>query len=253
MHGRVRSRMTYANVVSTFCLFVLLGGGAYAATQLPRNSVGPRQLKRNAVVTKAIADGAVTESKLTNGAVTSAKLADGAVGGSKLQAHSLSAEDFAPGVLPQPSAPGGTLPAGVTLRGIAAPASACSVGGCNFAIGEGVSFYGYQLPERPAVQVVPIGGEPTAQCPGSASDPEAESGDLCIYLVSLNPPTGGSLIVTDPSQAETSAGVNYNLEKDEAFELADGRVSPLGFSIKRLSKIGTSNVVEFAASWAVKG
>lgn len=43
------SRLSYANVVSSFCLFVLLGGGAYAATRLPRNSVGGAQLKRNAV------------------------------------------------------------------------------------------------------------------------------------------------------------------------------------------------------------
>ena len=28
-------RLTYANVVSTLCLFLLLGGGAYAAFSLP--------------------------------------------------------------------------------------------------------------------------------------------------------------------------------------------------------------------------
>jgi hypothetical protein len=41
---RVRDRLTYANVVSTLCLFLLLGGEAYAATQLPKNSVGTKQL-----------------------------------------------------------------------------------------------------------------------------------------------------------------------------------------------------------------
>lgn len=45
---------TYANVVATVALFVALGGGAYAATQLPAKSVGTRQIK----------DGAVTPSKL---------------------------------------------------------------------------------------------------------------------------------------------------------------------------------------------
>jgi hypothetical protein len=43
------SRLTYANVVATIALFAALGGGAYAATQLPKNSVGTRQLKNDAV------------------------------------------------------------------------------------------------------------------------------------------------------------------------------------------------------------
>src|SRR3954452_12214399 len=50
-------RLTYANLVSTLCLFLLLGGGAaFAATQLPKNSVGDRQIKR----------GAVTPAKISN-------------------------------------------------------------------------------------------------------------------------------------------------------------------------------------------
>jgi hypothetical protein len=47
--NRSRPRLTYANVVATLCLFILLGGGAYAATKLPKNSVGPKQLRKNAV------------------------------------------------------------------------------------------------------------------------------------------------------------------------------------------------------------
>ena len=37
-----RSQLTYANVVATLALFLALGGGAYAATQLPKNSVAAR-------------------------------------------------------------------------------------------------------------------------------------------------------------------------------------------------------------------
>src|SRR5829696_3044172 len=61
---KVHERLTYANVVSTICLFILLGGGAYAATKLPKNSVGPNQLKKDAVTTAKIKNGAVTEPKL---------------------------------------------------------------------------------------------------------------------------------------------------------------------------------------------
>lgn len=49
MRAVLRRHLTYANVVATVCLFVVLGGGAYAATQLPKNSVGPKQLKKGAV------------------------------------------------------------------------------------------------------------------------------------------------------------------------------------------------------------
>lgn len=46
----LRGKLTYSNVISTLCLLLLLGGGtAYAATHLPKNSVGARQLKKGAV------------------------------------------------------------------------------------------------------------------------------------------------------------------------------------------------------------
>lgn len=48
MH-RLRNRLTYANVIATIALFVAMEGASYAATQLPKNSVGARQLKKNAV------------------------------------------------------------------------------------------------------------------------------------------------------------------------------------------------------------
>src|ERR1700712_5725601 len=50
MRQRISAHLTYANVVATLCLFLVLGGGAaFAATQLPRNSVGTAQLRAGAV------------------------------------------------------------------------------------------------------------------------------------------------------------------------------------------------------------
>src|ERR1700712_5053114 len=46
---RLRSNLTYANVMATVAVFLALGGGAYAASQLPKNSVGSRQIKADAV------------------------------------------------------------------------------------------------------------------------------------------------------------------------------------------------------------
>jgi hypothetical protein len=58
---RLRGKLTYANVVSTLCLFLLLGGGAaFAAIQLPKNSVGTKQLKKNSVIGSKVKDGSLT-------------------------------------------------------------------------------------------------------------------------------------------------------------------------------------------------
>ena len=59
------------NAVAYVALFVALGGTSYAATALPRGSVGNRQLR----------NGAVTPAKLRNGAVTPQKLKASAFGG----------------------------------------------------------------------------------------------------------------------------------------------------------------------------
>jgi hypothetical protein len=57
MLSKLRSRLTYANVISSIALFCALAGGAYAATQLPKNSVGTKQLKKSAVTSPKVKDG----------------------------------------------------------------------------------------------------------------------------------------------------------------------------------------------------
>ena len=69
----LRGRLSYANVMSTLCLFMLLGGGAYAATQLPKNSVGAKQLKSGAVTGQKIKKGTIDSSKLTTATVAGLK------------------------------------------------------------------------------------------------------------------------------------------------------------------------------------
>ncbi len=80
MLTRIRSQLTFANVVSSPALFIALGGGAYALT-LPSNSVGTRQIKRDAV----------TRSKIRAGAIDSSKVKDA----------TLLAADFKAGQLPK--------------------------------------------------------------------------------------------------------------------------------------------------------
>ncbi|MGH2858089.1 MAG: hypothetical protein ACRDMJ_11475 [Solirubrobacteraceae bacterium] len=54
LHSLVRRRPSPAIVISTVALFLSLGGVGYAATQLPRNSVGSRQIRNEAVTYKKI-------------------------------------------------------------------------------------------------------------------------------------------------------------------------------------------------------
>ncbi len=64
----IRSKLTYANVMSTIAVFLLLGGGAaFAASKLAKNSVGTAQLK----------NGAVTSSKVKSGSLLASNFAAG--------------------------------------------------------------------------------------------------------------------------------------------------------------------------------
>jgi hypothetical protein len=95
----VRRKLTFANVMSVIAVFIAFGGVGYAASKLPKNSVGPKQIR----------NGAVNEQKLS----ASAKAAlQGAKG------------DQGPAGPPGPRGPGATsftltLAQGTTLAVIA--------------------------------------------------------------------------------------------------------------------------------------
>ncbi|HXF30316.1 MAG TPA: hypothetical protein VN522_02260 [Solirubrobacterales bacterium] len=92
----VRKRLTYANVMSTLAVFlVVAGGSALAAGTLGKNTVGSNQLKKNAVTTAKVKNNAITGGKIANGAVTGSKLGGGAVGASNLAANSVGASAIA--------------------------------------------------------------------------------------------------------------------------------------------------------------
>ena len=62
---RLRPKLTYANVVATLALFIAVGGAsAFAASQLGKNTVGPKQLKKNAVTTAKVKKEAITGARL---------------------------------------------------------------------------------------------------------------------------------------------------------------------------------------------
>ncbi len=59
-----------AFVLALVALFVALGGTTYAATSLPKNSVGTKQLKNSAVTSKKIKNGAVRAAKINTTGLT---------------------------------------------------------------------------------------------------------------------------------------------------------------------------------------
>jgi hypothetical protein len=90
MSARLRSHLTYANVMATIAVFIALGGGAYAAFHLKKDSVKSKHIVNGQVKSKDLADGGVTgadvdestlkdigASGIANGAVTPDKLGRG--------------------------------------------------------------------------------------------------------------------------------------------------------------------------------
>jgi hypothetical protein len=155
---RIRPSLTYANVMATIAVFLALGGGAYAVTQLPKNSVGTKQIK--------------------NSAVNSAKVKD----------HALLAKDFKAGQLPSgprgaQGLPGQTGPPGPTT-------SASASSGTDFPVPQSNTIIATdpvqaQITTTFPSQLVATG---TATLKDTAS--ETTPGDVnCVLSVDAPPPS----------------------------------------------------------------
>jgi hypothetical protein len=145
---------------------------------------------------------------------------------------------------PAAAPPGGTLPQGVTLRGVFRPSDTHPSTGAIKTPLQGVSFGGYRLSARPDANIIPIGGSATADCPGSLTAPEAASGQLCVYL---SDNSVDLVVVGDPLTLVNS--VNYTVASQTHGTAGDGKASTMGFSVGGTG--GVSNVASVSGSWAV--
>jgi hypothetical protein len=145
---------------------------------------------------------------------------NGGKGGSKFV--SASGETYAcNGKEGEPWTAGGTLPEGSTETGVYAAG-----------IGQTVLHFGYSyfapisftIPlEEPLdgshTEIVAVGGSPTANCPGSATDPEAEPGFLCVYEGEFLGKVGGFTAIVKGSHeeagADTSGAIFYAAAEEE--------------------------------------
>jgi hypothetical protein len=93
----MRPRLTYANVVATLALFIAIGGaGAFAASQLPKNSVGAKQLNKNAVTTAKVKKEAITAAKVKKGTLTGKQINLAKLGTVPSATHAASADSIPP-------------------------------------------------------------------------------------------------------------------------------------------------------------
>jgi hypothetical protein len=104
---QIRKRVTYANVMSSIAVFLVLGGGAaYAAKK-----IGTNEIKGNSITTGKIKKNAVTSSKIKKNAITTAKIKNGAVDSSKVKDGSLTGADINASTL-------GTVPSATTASNV---------------------------------------------------------------------------------------------------------------------------------------
>lgn len=161
----LRARLTYANVMSSIAVFMVLGGSAYAATTLPKSSVGSKQIKSNAV--------------------TSVKVKDG----------SLLAKDFRTRQLATgPSGPKGA-------DGQPGPKGADGTPGTNGARGTD----GSNGTARAYAEVTPAGGVIAAQSHNVTSVTRIAAGDYCVNLAASVPATSTGAVASPDFTSDSTA------------------------------------------------
>jgi hypothetical protein len=106
---QLRTRLTFANVMSCIALFLALGGAAFAAKTATK--VKTKNLANGAVTTSKLRNGAVTTAKLRNEAVTTAKVAPGAIGTGQLAKGSVRSEQLGGGVVTEAKIKNGAVSA----------------------------------------------------------------------------------------------------------------------------------------------
>lgn len=109
-----------AMVVAILALICALGGTAFAASQLPKNSVGSRQLKKKSVTTGKIANNAVNGAKVAKASLTGEDININALGTVPSAGHAGSAGNADTVGGHSASCPGGTT----LIRGICFDTSA---------------------------------------------------------------------------------------------------------------------------------
>jgi hypothetical protein len=194
MLAKLRSCLTYANVMATVAVFVALGGTSYA---IATGSIGSREIENNSVGTKDLRNSGVRGRDVRNGTIRSADVGNG----------SLLAADFKAGQLPAGERGAQGLPGQDATRlfayirdpGLASNAMVeygSGVTGIADPVGDNaysVNFNFNRSVTNCVVLAVPGIGEPAGMSPGKAATP----------FIALNEGGPDAIVVyfTDPAGA----------------------------------------------------
>jgi hypothetical protein len=178
-------RPSPAMIVGFIALLAALSGTAVALPGV--NLVDSGDIKNGQVKRKDLGKNAVNGAKVANGSLTGADVRD----------QSLTPSDFSGSVQGPPGPPGPkgdkgdkgdtgepgpvltTLGSGQTLRGAYGDGDDYSTDP-DLPLEASIS-YPFPLASNPIAVHVQAGGAPTANCPGTATAPQAAPGFLCIY------------------------------------------------------------------------
>jgi hypothetical protein len=176
---RLRTQLTYANVMSSIAVFVVLGGGAYAAATLPKNSVGSKQIKANAVTSSKVKDGSLLSKDFKPG-----QLVAGAPGPAGLTGPAGPAG--AAGAKGDPGRSALTpLRAGESVSGVFGMGDQASAASQQF-----LDFRSFPIPlsaPLDSAHVVYVIAASAPNCPGAG---QAAAGYLCVYEATQMNATG---------------------------------------------------------------
>src|ERR1700742_4018459 len=162
----LRRRLTYANVMSSIAVFLVVAGGtAFAASQLGKESVGTKQLKKEAV----------SLAKINAAAKTSLKGATGPAGPQGVKGEKgdkgEKGEKGEKGTTGEPGPFLSNLPSGKTIYGSFEILGSAT--GAGQAFGDQVS-YTFLIPGQNAVYVEV--GQTSPTCTGTFAAPTAPPG-----------------------------------------------------------------------------
>ena len=175
MGTRIRSRLTFANVVSLLALFIALGGSSYAVV----TRVGTKEIRNNSVRTGDLRNNDIRSRDVRNGTLLRGDFKSGQLPAGATGAQGPRGLKGDPGT----SVFGSTIPSGTTIRGSFAINDVANDND-NTAFAVGAVSFPVPAPAVPAaVNFAPgtTGADDDATCTGTALAPTAPGGKVCLY------------------------------------------------------------------------
>jgi hypothetical protein len=263
MLRRLLSRLTYANVMATIAVFIALGGSSFAVMRVTGKNVPHDALTGDDITdltSQDIRDYSLLkrdfkrgELKASSEGVPGPQGPKGDAGGKgdagaqglkgakgdagEKGATGLQGSQGVTGIQGSQGVTGTTGPKGDPGPLLNVLPSHATEFGNYYALNNpapagafavDVISYQFPLPSVPADHYLPPGAAPTAECPGSAVNPQAAPGHLCVY-----------------SEARANVQTTYSTD-GMSFDKKDR----FGFAVNVVSS-GTANVFYDVGSWAV--